>query len=137
MNDNPYQSPKSDADSPTALGVKSGLRADVRSVAVYQKGLLVCILIYIIAVICQFALPENMRIFLGLGVLLVGLVGAVYVILLAMKIYHPVIGVVLGILTMVPCLGLLLLLLINSRATEILKRNGISVGLMGANLSEI
>ena len=48
MSENPYQSP---ASIPQAVGVLSGSREDVRNVAMYQKGILVCILIYLLAMI--------------------------------------------------------------------------------------
>ena len=41
MDENPYQSPLSDLRP--ASGVLSGKQEDVRAVAVYQKGILVCI----------------------------------------------------------------------------------------------
>jgi hypothetical protein len=56
---------------------------------------------------------------------------------LAIKIYSIVVGVLLGILTFVPCLGLVMLLLVNGKATNILKENGVKVGLLGADLSRI
>jgi hypothetical protein len=52
-----------------------------------------------------------------------------------MKVYSVIQGILIGILTMVPCLGLLLLLLVNQKATKILKDNGHNVGLFGADLS--
>lgn len=42
MDDNPYRAPLS---QDAALGVLSGRQEDVRSVALYQKGILVCILL--------------------------------------------------------------------------------------------
>ena len=134
MSDNPYQSP---SPSGAAVGVKSGTREDLRSVAKHQKGILVCILIYLIAVVFQFALPPELRALLGLGVLVVGLVGTVFVFLLAIKVYSTGVGVLLGILTLVPCIGLIVLLIVNGKATAILKQNGIKVGLLGADLSQI
>ncbi|MBC7967314.1 MAG: hypothetical protein H7Z17_15470 [Fuerstia sp.] len=74
---------------------------------------------------------------LGLGVLLVGLTGAVFAFLLAMKTHGTGQGILLGILCLVPCVGLLVLLIINSKATSVLKANGIKVGLLGADLSSI
>jgi hypothetical protein len=134
MSINPYESPRSE---PQVTGINSGLREDLRSVAKYQKGILVCILIYLVAVVCQFLLPDQLRIFLGLGVLLVGLVGTVFVFLLAVKVYSPGVGILLGILTLIPCVGLIALLVVNGKATNVLTQNGIKVGLLGANLSEI
>lgn len=134
MDENPYQSPETPAE---AVGVLSGRREDLRSVAMYQKGILICILIYLIAVFFQFALPAELRMVLSIGVLLVGLAGTIFVILLAMKVYNVVVGIFLGILTFIPCIGLLVLLMVNGKATTILKQNGIKVGLMGANLNDI
>ena len=134
MSENPYQSPSAE---PQVVGVKSGSREDLRSVAKYQKGILVCILIYVIAMIGRFAVPEEARTIIGLGVLGVGLVGTVFVFLLAIKVYNIWVGVLLGILALVPCIGLLVLLVVNGKATSVLKQNGIKVGLLGANLSQI
>ena len=105
--------------------------------AKYQKGIIVCILIYVIAMIGQFAIPAEARAIIGLGVLVLGLVGTVFVFLLAIKVYNTGVGVLLGILTFVPCIGLIVLLVVNGKATGVLKQNGIKVGLLGANLSQI
>jgi len=134
MNENPYQSPSVES---RVVGVKSGSREDLRSVAKSQKGILVCILVYLVAVGAQFAMPPELRLLLGLGVLVVGIAGTVFVFLLATKVYGTGVGVLLGILAMIPCIGLLVLLVVNGKATAILKQNGIKVGLLGANLSEI
>lgn len=134
MSDNPYQSP---TGGQAVVGVKSGTREDLRSVASSQKGILVCIAIYLSAVIFQFALPAELRPILGIGVLVVGLVGTVFVFMLAIKVYSTGVGVLLGILTMIPCIGLIVLLIVNGKATAILKENGVKVGLLGADLSQI
>jgi len=134
MTDNPYESPQ----TPVAVsGVLSGSWEDLRSVAKFQKGILVCILIYFVAVIGQFALPVQIRPFVGLGVLAVGIAGAVFVFLLSIKIYGTGLGIVLGILSLVPLVGLIVLLIVNGKATGVLKQNGIKVGLLGANLSQV
>jgi hypothetical protein len=134
MSENPYQSPAAESQ---VVGVKSGHRDDLRSVAKYQKGILICILIYLLAVLAQFGIPAELRLVLALGVLVVGIVGTIFVFLLAMKVYSTVVGVLLGILTLVPCVGLIVLLVVNGKATAILRQNGIKVGLLGANLSKI
>ena len=105
--------------------------------AKYQKGILVCILVYILAVAGQFALPLQIRPLVGLGVLVVGLIAAVFTIRLAMKTHGTVLGIILGILCLVPILGLLILLLVNQKATTVLQLNGIKVGLLGADLSSL
>lgn len=134
MNDNPYQSPSVPSQ---VVGVKSGTREDLRAVASYQKGILVCILVYLVAVICQFVLPPELAPVIGIGVLITGLVGTVFVFLLATKVYGTGVGILLGILTFIPCIGLIILLTVNGKATGILRQNGVRVGLLGANLSQI
>ena len=119
MPENPYQSP---ATNDRAIGVNSGSREDLRSVAKYQRGIMLSILGYIILVGAQFAVPDSLKIVLGLALLAVGLAGTVFVFLLAMKVYSTGTGVLLGILTLVPCLGLIMLLIVNGKATKVLRR---------------
>lgn len=133
MNENPYQSPLADI---RAVGVLSGKQEDLRAVALYQKGILVCILVQLLAVIGQLAVPAEMRILVALVALATGLVGLVFVFLLATKVYGIGAGVILGVLTFIPCIGLIVLLIINGKATSILRQNGHKVGLLGADLSK-
>jgi len=91
----------------------------------------------LLAVIGQSALPPDIRPILGIGVLVLGLIGTVFVFLLGIKVYNVGLGILLGILTFIPCLGLIVLLIVNGKATSTLKQNGIKVGLLGANLSQI
>lgn len=135
MSENPFQPPAE--QSQKAVGVLSGDREDLKKVAVYQKGIMICILIYLLAVITQFLLPAEMRVFLQLAVLIVGIVGMVFVFLMSTQIYGVVLGIFLGLATLIPCIGLLVLLMVNGSATRILKENGIRVGLMGADMSQI
>ena len=112
-------------------------RIDLRSIAVYQKGILVCILIYLATVAAQFALPPELRLFLAIPAIGVILTATVFVFLLATKVYSTGIGVLLGILTLIPCIGLIVLLIINAKATTVLKRHGVAVGLLGARMSDL
>ncbi len=105
---------------------------NIREIAMRQKAVLICILIYLVAVVAQFALPPELRLFLGLGVLVVIVVATVFVFLLATKLYGTGLGIVLGILTLIPLLGLLVLLIVNAKATSTLREHGIKVGLLGA-----
>ncbi len=134
MSQNPYQSP---AASSTALGVNSGRREDLRSVAKFQRGIMICILAYVVAFACQFAVPEGLRMVLLAAMFIVSITATVFVFLLAMKVYSTGLGVLLGILTLVPCIGLVVLLIVNAKATKILKQNGVKVGIMGADPSTI
>jgi hypothetical protein len=47
-----------------------------------------------------------------------------------------VVGVLLALLTIIPYVGLIVLLIINSRATGVLNKHGYRVGLFGASLSD-
>src|SRR2546422_1471883 len=125
MNENPYQAPVAPV---RVFGLKSGTREDLRSVAAYQKGIIVCILIYLLAVFVQFALPQPFRVFLGIGILALGIVSTVFVFLLSTKVYTVGLGLLYAFLTLVPCIGLIMLLVINAKATSILRQNGIKVG---------
>jgi hypothetical protein len=113
-------------------------RATLRSIALFQKGILVAILVYLAVFVAQFFIPPQLRWILGLGLALpTMLVAVVFVFLLATKVYSPVTGVLLALLTFIPCIGLIVLLIINSKATAVLQLNGISVGFLGASLSDI
>ena len=57
---------------------------------------------------------------------------SVFVFLLATKVYSTGVGIAMGILTLIPCLGFIALLIINAKATSTLNLNGVRVGLLGA-----
>ena len=76
----------------------------------------------------------------GLGMLVVvGVIvlTVVCVFRLALSIYSTATAITVGILTLIPYLGILILLIINSKATKILRTNGIKVGLMGDKVKQI
>ncbi len=144
MSFNPYEAPAPIPQAPApAIGVLSGTRADLRSVATYQRGIMVCILLYFIVIAMQaiiasqIEVPPIFRVLAGLAILANGVAGAVFVFLLSIKVYGPALGILLGILTLIPCLGLLALLRVNAKATNVLQQNGIKVGLLGANPATI
>jgi hypothetical protein len=112
-------------------------RADLRAIATYQKVILVCIVVYLLSVVFQFALPVGLRLILALGIVGLAIVSTVFVFLLATKLYSTGIGILLGILTLIPLVGLIVLLIINGKATATLKENGIRVGLLGASFTDI
>jgi len=111
-------------------------RQNLYTIAVYQKVILVCILCYLGAVVFQFFIPPALRLVLGLMAVLVILTAAVFVFLLATQVYSVGLGILLGILTLVPFVGFIMLLIINGKATAVLKEHGYAVGLLGASLSE-
>ena len=113
-----------------------GMKRDLRDVAVSQKGILVCILLQILLVVANFMVPQNSRIFIAVTSLAIGVVQAVFVFRLAIRLYSVGLGVLCGILALIPCIGLLTLLVMNSKATTILRASGHKVGLLGVDLAE-
>jgi hypothetical protein len=132
--ENPYQSPMSED---RVVGVNSGSREDLRNVAKYQRGILFCILFNIIFILSRFFLPPGLQILLYIAIGILDVAGTVFVFMLAMKVYSTGLGIVLGVLTLIPCVGLIVLLIVNGKATSVLQANGISVGLLGADPSTI
>jgi hypothetical protein len=112
-------------------------RADLRAIAGFQKGIIFCILAYVGVVIAQFGVPEDVRLWVILLLVPVGITATVFVFLLATKVYGSTTGVVYAVLTLVPLIGLIMLLVINGKATALMKENGIHVGLLGARSSDI
>ena len=107
---------------------------DLRLIASRQKGVLYCILFYILGSLALFMLPPDMAILTGLLLGIVFVAAFVYVFLLASKLYGAGVGVVLALLTLVPLVGLIVLLVVNQKATKILTENGVKVGFMGAHV---
>jgi hypothetical protein len=133
LDENPYAPPKS-AD--VAVGVRSGRREDLKTLALAQKAVITCIGAYFAGILARFLVPPEYLIFLLIGFLALGLTAMISVIILAMKVYNPVTGIVYGIGTIIPFFGLIILLVINTNATKILELNGHHVGFFGADLSK-
>ena len=132
MSSNPYEAP-----SVQSVVTGNMPREELRQIASRQKVILVCILIYLGAVFGQFLVPIQMRPILILAFFAAVLTGAVFVMLMAIRLYGIGMGILLSVLSIIPILGLLVLLRINGKATSILKENGIAVGLMGADMSQL
>jgi len=132
--ENPYEPPAGDLPM---LGPRQTRRETLRKVALYQKGIVACILVYVTVLLSQAVIPERMT-HLLIGVALCDIVvGTTFVFLLSARVYTSAVGVWMGLLTLVPCLGLGILAITDRRATVILRQNGVKVGLFGANLREI
>jgi hypothetical protein len=144
---NPYEAPKAEL---RAVGVRSGQREDVRKVAVAQKAILTCILIQIgsiLIVIVGLAsagnggeksavLPMLVRMAV-LVALISGVISALFVFAMALRVYNTALGILFGIGALMPYVGLIVLLVVNGKATKILQANGYKVGLLGAKLSDV
>ena len=104
----------------------------VQTIAARQRAIIVCILVYLVALISQCFVPEKLRLIIGIGMLVVSIAATVFVFMLATKLYGTGVGVLLGILTLIPLIGLVVLLVVNGKATSTLKEHGVAVGLLGA-----
>jgi hypothetical protein len=142
MSQNPYQAPNIPA---TAIGVNSGKAEDLKKVAQYQKGIIYCILanlaLIVVNIVAGQVLEGGAEAMAGLAIigiyLLVAVAQLACIVLLATQVYNIGVGILIGILSFVPCLNLILLLVVNQKATSVLQQNGIKVGLMGADMSQL
>lgn len=130
------------SDFPTAVPVQLNYaqppaRSDLRQIAVRQKAIQYCILGYFLSIALAIALPGPLKLIAGLVLIGAAIAGAVFVFMLAIAIYSTGAGIVLGILTLIPYIGLIPLLVVNGKATKILRAHGITVGLLGAKTSQI
>ena len=61
----------------------------------------------------------------------------IFIILLAANVYNStILGVINGLLCLIPCFGIIVLVLVNTRATRYLRENGIKVGFFGADKNQ-
>ncbi|HEV2293713.1 MAG TPA: hypothetical protein VGR35_07645 [Tepidisphaeraceae bacterium] len=125
------------AGQPAALDYAPAPRDDLRRIAARQKGIIFCILAYLLLVVAQLFVPRELRPILAIAALGVSITAMVFVFMLSLSLYSTAVGILLGILTLVPLVGLIVLLVVNGKATNLLKRHGVKVGLLGARMSDI
>jgi hypothetical protein len=112
----------------------------VRKVANYQRAIIFCLLanigFWITSISLQGQANPALTTILMIVFFAVGLAQLVFIVLLATEVYNVAIGVVLGLFSFFPCLGLLILLMVNQKSTKTLQANGVRVGFLGADLSQ-
>jgi predicted RNA-binding Zn-ribbon protein involved in translation (DUF1610 family) len=117
-----------------------GKSEELKQIAQYQRGLIFSVLGQIVAgVIWGMANASHSPPLLlvgALGLLVAGIAGLVFVVLVALRLYSTAAAIGLAILMFIPCVSLIVLLSINGKATNRLKENGIKVGFMGADMSQ-
>jgi hypothetical protein len=67
----------------------------------------------------------------------IAITAAIFVFTLAVKVYSTAVGVFMGILTLVPVIGLLALVILNQKAITVLKDGGVRMGFMGAKSRDL
>jgi hypothetical protein len=105
-------------------------------VALYQKLILLGLLVQVIAILTQFALSDGMRQVLLYALIPVALTTTVFAFLLAVQVYGTGLGALLGVLALLPGAGLIVVVIINLKATSVLGAYGYQVGMLGVPLSE-
>ena len=81
------------------------------------------------------AIPGG-RYLVGAIAIVILVAGVVYAVRMASALHGTGVAVLCAVLLLVPCLGLLVLLVLNSQATAQLKKAGLRVGLLGADPSQ-
>ena len=117
-------------------GLREGVTGPDKSlyaIAVNQRKVLVCFSILVICNLAQFALsavPPTGLIF-GLGALVTMIFSIIYVYRLARALGFA--ALLYAILMIIPCVSLLVLLIVVSRATSALRAGGVKVGFFGVS----
>jgi hypothetical protein len=134
--DNPYAPPKRIGKAKSGKGKK---KAELRSIAQYQRFLMISILSYIVTYIAFFAAfrggaPAVALLFLA-AVVIAGLAATVFSFMLTMRISNVGMAILVLLLSVIPCAGLIALFIVNGIATRRLRDAGIDVGFLGADMS--
>ncbi len=117
----------------------------LRSLAKAQRGLNLSILAYLVVVpfsLGMAAVASHHPVLKFLTVLpilaiVAVVIGAFYfTIRVTRQMMHPIVSVLVTLLTCVPCVGLAVLVSIDQQAMRVLKRNGVRIGTFGADMSQ-
>jgi len=152
MPENPYESPRAESLEATPPGMFDPLLAEeLRTIANYQRSIQYCILVQVGAYILGMMvitstdkLDPGLRMpasilsgLLGIAVIGGAVVGGIFAVLLALRVYNVVLAIIFGMSALIPCIGLMGLFVINQRATSRLLEFQIPVGLLGADLQAL
>jgi len=135
---NPYESPQF---ASVVADVQPAEREKLRRVARYQRWVLYALLGQILVYVLMLLLYGAG--FYGTGgaisylFLPLAIFSMVAIFLLGKELIHVALAAICTVLMILPCISLLVLLVINGRATRLLQQHGVKVGLMGANPNTI
>ena len=122
---------------------REGSREDLARLARYQKALLAWFagqvaLYFVVAVPLAISLAngdEFATVAIEISLQASGLLTMCALFALALKCYSPASAFLLTVVSSFPCISLIVILIVNRRATTIIEDRGIKVGLFGAKLS--
>lgn len=129
----PHVPPNLPPQPPLQYATPNPVAIDLRGVATKQRALMFCILGYFALIFLRFAVTPDIAIGVALVGLAVSVTAAVFVFMLAIQLYGTGPGIALGVCTLIPLVGLITLLIVNNKATNLLKQHGVKVGLLGAD----
>jgi hypothetical protein len=113
-------------------------------VAKYQRWVLLSVLANIVvfatSILNSFeviSLPSSTRLILGIALIAIATLMILSAFMLANQFYRDATSILCALLMWVPFVSLIVLLIINQKATGYLKQHGIKVGLLGTNPARI
>ncbi len=137
---NPYQPPQPGQAPYQYNQPPPAERERLMRIASDQRAINMVVLIYfgtgLAGSMLKSAGSAPLQIVLGLVALGVIVAGVVYAVRMASALHGTGMAVLFAILLLIPCVGLIALLVLNSQATAELKRAGLRVGLLGADASQ-
>ena len=134
--DNPYAPPVS---APTEIPRTAADLQRLHRIAVSQRRVMLCVLGYMGLVVFSmlFGGPEFTVIFFGIAAILIVIAGLVSVVQLAYRLKGTTSAVIVGVLSLIPLVGLITLLVFNGWASKELKKSGFRIGLLGASPAQV
>lgn len=141
MSENPYSPPHTISQFPPVGQNPTGpIPEYLLRVATLQRYVLVALLANIVINFTLFAYapqdPFSTLVLLAAGLLIVVL-SIVSIFLLAKEVFNNAVGAVFAFMMIIPVISLIVLLVVNQKATRLLQTNGIKVGFMGAKQNSI
>jgi len=110
---------------------------DLRAIAIRQKAMLYCLLGEGLTLVLMAVMPREVYGLAYLAFWAFQIAAVTFFVMLAVALDRIVAGIILGLVGLVPFVGVLVTLSINGQATALLRWHGIKVGLMGARSSQI
>jgi len=126
MHQNPFITPQPEPQIDPAVAQK------LEYVAKSQRLLLHTLLVYLGLIVCMFIVPASAVIIIQFFALAAAIIMVFTVANIATKVFNIFSGVILALLMLVPLINLLILGVVNGRATKLLRENGYDVGVLGA-----
>ena len=154
----PYLSPEEMAEKPPepkkAVGVNSRLWDDLVAVSGYHKGAIFCLLLQIVAIAAWYLVPKEYEKIAFIVSTLTTVISTICVLMIGVKVFPVVVGIFLALVALTPTIGfayhdfvetlgpakyllypfmgLIALLIVIVKASAVLKKNDVEVGLFGA-----